>query len=54
MIAGLVYRIYADENKSNNNNNNLDYSANANSGMRQVLYTFPGSHVPFEESQKGC
>ena len=32
----------------------LDYSANANSGMRQVLYTFPGSHVPFEESQKGC
>ena len=32
----------------------LDYSANANSGMRQVLYTFPGSHVPSEESQKGC
>ena len=32
----------------------LDYSANANSEMRQVLYTFPGSHVPFEESQKGC
>ena len=32
----------------------LDYSANANSGMRQVLYTFPGSHIPSEESQKGC
>ena len=32
----------------------LDYSANANSEMRQVLYTFPGSHVPSEESQKGC
>ena len=32
----------------------LDYSANANSGMRQVLYTFPGSHVASEESQKGC
>ena len=33
---------------------NLDYSANANSGMRQVLYLFHGSHSPSEESQKGC
>ena len=32
----------------------LDYSANANSEMRQVLYTFSGSYVLFEESQKGC
>ena len=32
----------------------LDYSANTNSGMRQVLYTFPGSHVPSEERQKEC
>ena len=29
----------------------LDYSANANSGMRQVLYPFPDSHVPFEDSE---
>ena len=32
----------------------LDYSADANFEMRQVLCVFPGSHVPSEESQKGC
>ena len=32
----------------------LDHSADANFEMRQVLCVFPGSHVPSEESQKGC
>ena len=32
----------------------LDYAANVNSGMRQVLCVFPGLHSPSEESQKGC
>ena len=32
----------------------LDYSADANFEIRQVLCVFPGSHGPSEESEKGC
>ena len=32
----------------------LDYSANSNFEIRQVLCVFPGSHGPSEESEKGC
>ena len=32
----------------------LDYSANANSGMRQVLYFFCEYFSPYEENEGGC